>query len=263
MQPATPEELARAPVGRFVAGPKYVHFCARPGLWGVLTWGSGDVEVVKAVTRSMLAELDWEPHAALLDARRLDRVEPAAFALAGEFITTHLKRLRQCVKRVALVRPPGIAGAVIAGFFDVVHPPYEVAVFGELLPALEYLGHGDAERAIEDLHLQVASTAPVVSAVSAFLAQRLRDVDLPDAARALGMGERSLQRRLREAGTTFREQLAEARLRAAERMLLDSNASLTAIAIDVGCASLQHFDQLFRRHRGESPGAWRSRRRSG
>jgi AraC-like DNA-binding protein len=263
MEPTTPEELRRAPVGRFVVGPGCVVFCARSTLWGIVVWGSATAQAVRTILPVLERELDWEPHSALLDARRLERVEPDAFAAAGEFVTTHGARLGDRLRRVALVRPAGMAGAVVAGFFDVVPAPYEVGVFDELGPALELLGHPECAREIDELHQRVTGTTPVVTAVQAFLASNLVGPELPDAARALGLAERSLQRRLREAGTTFREQLAEARLRAAERMLLDTDAPLTAIAIDVGCASLQHFDQLFRRHRGEPPGAWRARRRGG
>ncbi len=32
---------------------------------------------------------------------------------------------------------------------------------------------------------------------------------------------------------------------------------LTAVAVEVGCASLQHFSSLFRKLVGESPSTWR------
>ena len=33
------EEFARDPVGRFVAGERYVHFCVSDTLWGLMLWG--------------------------------------------------------------------------------------------------------------------------------------------------------------------------------------------------------------------------------
>jgi AraC-like DNA-binding protein len=77
----------------------------------------------------------------------------------------------------------------------------------------------------------------------------------------LGISERTLQRKLGEAGTGYLNELAEARVRAARRLLLESDAPLTAIAYDVGCASLQHFSALFRKRTGESPSAFRRKRR--
>jgi len=44
-------------------------------------------------------------------------------------------------------------------------------------------------------------------------------------------------------------------------MLADTNEPLTNIALEVGCASLQHFSALFRKHVGEAPSSWRKRHR--
>ena len=46
-------------------------------------------------------------------------------------------------------------------------------------------------------------------------------------------------------------------------LLLESDAKLTSVAVEVGCASLQHFSSLFRKLTGESPSAWRARHRQG
>jgi AraC-like DNA-binding protein len=75
------------------------------------------------------------------------------------------------------------------------------------------------------------------------------------------VSERTLQRKLGELGTTFQHELSEARVRVAKRLLIDSEAPVTNIALDVGCASLQHFSALFRKHEGESPSTFRKRRR--
>ena len=84
-------------------------------------------------------------------------------------------------------------------------------------------------------------------------------MSVADAAKALGTSERTLQRKLAEAKTTFQGEMAEARVRAAERMLLDRDAPLTSIALETGCASLQHFNAMFRKRRGVTPGLWRRR----
>ncbi len=102
-------------------------------------------------------------------------------------------------------------------------------------------------------------TPRVVPALRAWLDENLAGVSLDDATHALALSARSLQRKLGEAGTTFKAELAEARVRAARRMLAEGDAPLTAIAYDVGCASLQHFSALFRRRTHESPSAFRAR----
>jgi AraC-like DNA-binding protein len=259
----TPEQMRTAPAGRFVAGAGHAHFCAKPQLWGMVLWGSPDAVEMQALVRSLRLELDApaERHASVVDASHLERIDPSAFEILGEYVRSEASALGRQVERLALVRPRGLEGAVVAGFFGVVTPPYPVAVFEELGEALEWLGHADALGELEKLYTAASETPPLVGALRALLADRLRDVDLADAAHALGVSLRTLQRRLGEAGTSFQDELAAARLRAAQRLLLQSDASLTTIAFDVGCASPQHFSQLFRKLTGESPSAWRDRHR--
>ena len=76
---------------------------------------------------------------------------------------------------------------------------------------------------------------------------------------SLGMSERTLQDHLRRAGTSFRRESNEALVRAARELLENSDASLTEIAIDVGCASLQHFSTVFRKVAGVTPSEYRRR----
>ena len=61
-----------------------------------------------------------------------------------------------------------------------------------------------------------------------------------------------------------RAQIAEvnrARVRLAKRLLRESDAKLTQIAHDVGCASLASFSALFRRATGATPSEFRAKTR--
>ena len=49
------------------------------------------------------------------------------------------------------------------------------------------------------------------------------------------------------------------RIDVAKRRMLDSDAALKLIALDVGFASPQQFSTVFRRIVGEAPSAWRER----
>jgi transcriptional regulator GlxA family with amidase domain len=46
----------------------------------------------------------------------------------------------------------------------------------------------------------------------------------------------------------------------AQGLMLTTNASLGQIAADCGLADQAHFNKLFRKFAGESPGAWRRAR---
>jgi AraC-like DNA-binding protein len=162
-------------------------------------------------------------------------------------------------------------GALVAGMFHVMPRPYPVEVFEDLEPALAWLAAQDRSLAdlqqslpgeIEQLFRARTETAPIVSVLRGYLDRNLTGANVGDAARALSVSLRTLQRRLAEAETTFHEELAKARLAAAQRLMLDSDAPLTTIALEVGCPSLQYFSALFRRQTGQSPSAWRSSRRA-
>ena len=146
-------------------------------------------------------------------------------------------------------------GAVVAGFFEVLPKPYPVATFESPTEALDWLAHDPSiATELDALYAELAATPAIVT--------KLRTVldDYPsiaDAAKRVGMSERTLQRRLRDADTSYQDQLNQARIRAARRLLLDTDTPITTIALEVGCSSPQHFSALFRRLVGKTPSEFR------
>jgi len=252
-----------APAGRYLAGASGLVFCARPDLWGFAVWGRPTPAEVRATAALLALELRAPAvrHASLVDARALDAVDPEAFAVIGAYVAANFAALGRQVDRLAIVRPPGMTGATVAGFFAVQDAPYPVKVLGDLRRAVTWVG-GDAALATSLDEAVAASRGqpPLLAALRRWLEVHLVDAALPVAARALGQAPRSLQRHLRAAGTAFQRELDAARVRVAQRLLETSRASLTEIALDVGCASPQHFSALFRRVAGETPSAWRASR---
>ncbi len=271
MKRSTLEELSSDPVGRYVAGDAWIHFCVSPRLWGVILWGRPDETAAIALGRALVLELgdSVAPHVSIFDCSRIDGGDPRSFRAAGRYLAMNKTALERQVERLALVRPAGIDGALVAGAFDVLPKPYPVQVFGDATSALSWLDSAlDAEATaakLVDMHSEVTSVPKEVGALRALLDRRIFQLDrtpIAEAAKELALSERTLQRKLAESGTTFKDEVADARIRAAKRMLLESDAPLTTIAIDVGCGSLQYFSALFRRRTGESPSAWREKHRS-
>ena len=264
--------MASAPVGRYVAGDTFVHFCAAPTLWGVILWGRPDETQAIALGHSLVHQLrpGAVPHASIFAASRLDGAAPGAFQAAGRYLTRYGQALAALRSRFALVRPGGLGGAVVAGAFDVLPRPYPARVFTGAAEAFAWLvadGGGapdwpaDGAELLATLYAEVSGTPALLAALRTLLDRRLAGLVVNDAARELGVSERTLQRKLADLETTFQDEQADARVRAAKRLLLDSDAALTNIALDVGCASLQHFSALFRKRAGESPSAFRKRHR--
>jgi len=263
---ATIEEMAESPVGRYVAGHSFAHFCAAPALWGVLLWGRPNEDDAMQLGRSLILELKppAEPHASIVDASRLVGGDVGAFSLLERYLSRHGERLAKQVTKLALVRPSGLEGALVAGAYEVLPRPYAVQVFGTMDVALEWLAIEDRAATaleMERLYEAISGTPALIGSLRSWLERHLAGPTLADAATALALSDRSLQRKLQEHDVTFQEEVGAARVRAAQRLLEGGDAPLTTIALEVGCASPQHFSALFRRVTGESPSAWRAKSR--
>jgi AraC-like DNA-binding protein len=267
MRGASLDELARDPVGRFVAGETFVHFCAHPGLWGVVLWGRPDETHAFQLGRSLVLELapPAVPHASIVDASRLENGNEGAFGALEKYVTRYGSLLQEWVHKLAIVRSKGLGGAIVAGAHEVLALPYPVAVFDDARAALEWLDERSPDALVQtlsDLYAEASGTPPFLGTLRLLLDAHLHGVTIAVAAKALSLSERTLQRKLGESDTTFQLEMIDARVRAAKRMLLEGDAPLTTIAIESGCASLQHFNTLFRKRTGELPSAWRLRMRA-
>jgi AraC-like DNA-binding protein len=93
----------------------------------------------------------------------------------------------------------------------------------------------------------------------AFLADELRRglPTLQVAAARLAMSRRTLHRRLRDDGTSFRDLLEEARRELAEVCLRDRDRSLSEIASLLGFSEQSAFHRAFKRWTGKTPLSYR------
>ncbi len=77
--------------------------------------------------------------------------------------------------------------------------------------------------------------------------------DLRQAARTLGLSDRTLKRRLQDEETSYRTLLAEVRGRQANELLGDKTLTLTQIAERMGFSDLSSFSQAYKRWFGVAP----------
>jgi AraC-like DNA-binding protein len=85
------------------------------------------------------------------------------------------------------------------------------------------------------------------------------DVQIDSVAAAMALSARTLQRRLREEGTSFEAVLDETRFALAGSYLRDPTLAVAEIAWLVGYAEIAAFYRAFRRWTGSTPAAYRSR----
>lgn len=74
-----------------------------------------------------------------------------------------------------------------------------------------------------------------------------------DVAASMNLSRSSLQRRLRDEGTTYRTVLQEVRCELAEKMLLDGSKTLNEVSFLLGFADLSAFSRAFKRWTGVAP----------
>ncbi len=109
--------------------------------------------------------------------------------------------------------------------------------------------HGATESLTDTLRARIAQAGLVTAP------------DLRQLARSLGLSERSLQRRLRDEGTSFKDVLDDVRHREALARLADPRQSVSDVAFVLGFAEVSAFSRAFRRWTSLSPAHWRRRAR--
>ena len=97
-------------------------------------------------------------------------------------------------------------------------------------------------------------------AVSRVLGARVifPDTSLAQIASEFSMQPRTLNRRLRAEGTTFRELINKARFEVARQLLKSTKMQIADIALALGYANASGFSHAFQRWSGAAPSEWRT-----
>lgn len=85
--------------------------------------------------------------------------------------------------------------------------------------------------------------------------------ELDEISESLGIGPRTIQRRLQGEGTSFGEVLRAVRQARAEALLVQTQTAVSEIALQLGYASKSQFIQAFKCWSGVTPGAYRASER--
>jgi AraC-like DNA-binding protein len=256
----------RAPVGSVSVEKSFLVFSPDPSLVGYVLWGelrSDDLEACAAAVARELAD-DVPRHRSYVDLRRVTWLDPSAHAILSSFVGKHDARIKEQFIDMVLVRPEGWVGALLEGLVRVIPLPHHMSIVSDPRDALRRLEiHDDALLADLDgiVSAEIETEPDALRRLRTLLDATQGRMELADTAKALGSAPRTLQRSLADHGTSFQQEKNRAQMLAAQRLLLRTNAKLSQIAHEVGCASAQHFSTLFRRFTGESPSDWRKLRR--
>jgi AraC-like DNA-binding protein len=207
------------------------------------------------------------PYDMLVDTSTVEVFDAKSFAFLATFLDTQGRVSLERIRRFALIKPAGLAGAGVAGlFYEKIRKHVDAEMFADRATAADWLGYPvDAPERI-DMEQVIDSTfgcSPIVRALRDWLEREVADATLSRAARALATSERTLQRELLRARTTFRAELVQARVRVAETLLTTTDDKVETIARQLGFASVPAFTTSFTKVTGETPVELRRRRARG
>lgn len=123
-------------------------------------------------------------------------------------------------------------------------------------PASHLLLQSQASKALEEI---APGEERLIDRLRSLIRARQGDgkLSLEDVAAALKLPARTLQRRLEEAGLSFRQIVDEVRCTSAQQYLRDTDMALAEMATALGFSDHASFNRAFKRWTGSSPGAYR------
>ena len=260
-----PADFAGQPARRAFVGRSFCFWQDGVRALGTVMWGRPLEEDVAAMIPFFEIGVDprFAAHASFVDCRAIASIDVLAFAKLLSYLVARRHAWGPNVGRQAILHPDGVVGAMVAGALHVARPPYPFACFqGSGADAFAWCNVADLHTEVDALHARLIGSPEIVRRVRSVFEER-RAAGAADVAHALGLSQRTLQRRLAEAGTTFREQRDRYLSLEIERLLPGTELDLDAIAGEGGFSSASHLVAHFRATHGTTPGAWRAAARAG
>jgi AraC-like DNA-binding protein len=260
-------EFAAAPIGRCFVGPTFATWCFAPDLQGSFVWGKLDARSIADMMK--IGEFIHRPdisrrRRAISDCRELERAD--ADVLLG-FVASardHVSSWSFGLERQALLVPAGLGGMMISGVLPLTGVEHPLRVMHDLDEALAFIAHPAAAIAhaaaarIVDAH---RGPSVLLARLRAQLARDLATTTIERSAAALGLSTRTLQRELSALATSYSSELRHARITAAERLLVQTDLKIEAIAAQVGFGTASRMSASLRRELHVTASELRAERR--
>lgn len=266
-------EFAASPVGHAVLSRHTLLWYCAPRLSVVAMWGRPDRQDIDLLAQAM--DADWafrtEPFLTLVDLRGLHTLDEDVVAQYAAVLHTRKERQRRILRCAVilptdgwLVRAVATIGPMLSPLEDSNNKGMQYGVSADLLSALSWLDWKDAS-CLQDLAMlteKAQAESRASDELRRFLTANLTSATLVVAAKDLGISARTLQRRLRDAQTTFLDELTRVRIERAKELLTTTDKKLFSIAQEVGYKKQQNFTSAFRKVVNQSPPEWRNQMRN-
>jgi AraC-like DNA-binding protein len=251
------DNFVAAPVGHFHASGPLLLWAWSPELVGLSHFGrvtTADLPLLRAGAALPFHDSLARPYTAIVDSSRLLHIDPDVFS----YLTEHLLAVRAAgstlVKRLRVVRPPGLTGAAAIGL---AHEYMNQVIETRFVASMdEALADIDAPPELRDELHQLHEAPSFVERVRTELDAE-PNAPIASVAERVGASVRTLQRALAIAGTTYRLEAARARLEHARRLLETSTDSIDDIARAAGYSSAISLSRRIREVYGTVPSALR------
>jgi AraC-like DNA-binding protein len=259
-------ELLADPVDRYLTGRAFVAWVQGTSFVGASHFGAFEAADLPAIVE--LAALPFHPvlvppYDVMHDLGGVGALDRRSFDILEQFLAARMPELSTRARKLAVVRPAGLAGAAFTGLFHDHSRPFDAQLFTDRGEALDWLGlYPHARREIDAILAPFIAAPPLLRQVRALIAADPRGATVETIAAAVAHSARSLQRHLSDHGTSFRDELIAARVAAAKTRLIETDDKIEVIARDLGFTSASAFTTMFTRITGAPPAAFRVRRDS-
>lgn len=226
-------------------------------LWVISLFDSPPLEAARRLTDRM-AETRFRVRT-LFDARGLVRVSPEPFEHLTEFVRDNRAAIESNVEKVAVLLSSSLGSAISHGVVAMTGVDIDVQVFEDPAAAFAHLGVDDPAAMAAELDRRIERGRSILPKLRGFL-RGSPSASLEEAARALAVSTRQLQRLLKKLEVSYREERTRVRVQLARELLRTTDLKVEAIAAEVGYAKLQNFVDAFRKITGVTPATWRNQR---
>ncbi len=257
------EDFFDAPVGRYTVTGSSVVWCESPALCGSILWAAQD----EHETRRILAVFDQHRRHmqsgfdVVLDTRGVQSVDPSCLQILIQWMKQRKDTLLPHVRRHVNVIRDGPIGLMLTGLLPVLGWTHDYRLCTDASEAFRSV---DADERLRDevdaIAARLRGTPDELRALWTLLERgtELDTLTIERASALLATSTRTLQRVLTTHGTSFRQELADARFARAQTLLRASDDKITAVSAAVGLSERALTD-LFNRKTGLSPAVWRKR----
>jgi AraC-like DNA-binding protein len=254
-----------APIGKWRRAGCSVVWCHSPTLTGCISWGRQTADETRAVMCLFDGFTQLAPRFdVILDGSSIDKVEPGSLLVFADWMRRNLELLRRRVRRHIGVNAPGVNAFLFAGILPLIGGGWPLTRVLERREAFRLLlptGADELCAELEEIMNQVRGMPAVLSRLRDLLAGRHGRISAAEAARALGLSVRSLQRELSQAGYSYRDEQHAAQFRRAEE-LLQQESKISVVAARLGISE-RALTALVRSRSGLTPAELRQRLRQG